>query len=917
MRKLSPTLLAIGLIAATPPVPTAKPLIGPWSPVMGAFCFPSGLRLVLQEDHTLPLVAVATVHQGGSGDDPAGAEGTAHLAEHLWFRTHRGESDVTDELERVGAAWNAFTEPDTTRFETVVPRAALPTVLRLEAARMSEGLASLTDADVAAERSIVVSEGNFGARPLASLLQAAISSAQFAPGHPYRWSPPSSASIGGISRETLVRWAETRWRPAETTVVVAGDFVVDGAWAAVNRLFPPQVLGLAADEPFHPGSCPVRLPAQRPEPALPVSTELVHVAAPVRQQTLVVSWALPGGLRTGEAEMHVLAAVLQPLAQYYVSRLVVDERADEAVSCAVYPRALATTLTCAVEVDTHRTPERVRRAISTAASDLRGDAAARVTYSEAFGAAWRAQQADWFGSSEALTSIGEGRTALVADYVHHTGSPTYTRDHMAWGDAVTGESIEALAKAWLKADRQVAVVLDPTPASVAVETGERALLAGPRGHGAVGPADAATLRARMGLPPLEERAEKTLPNGLRIAALRLAGAPILRVGLAYGGAERAAPNLAIHLLTELGTQVRFASGEDMKLRDANYLYGRAYTASLASGETTLVEVPAGNLENGLFMLRDRVRHERFETTTANHDAREVLDRVRAADDPYGLEDDAAWQVFAPGDERLASGVGSLVAAADAASPAAAAEWYAAFHQPANAAVVMVGDIDPVAAVARAEAWFADWKVKAPSAPPVARPAVVTRPGRMAIVLADPMRTSTTLTLRCATDATPGAERVLAERLEAAVYARIREQRGISYAVEGDRAEPLPGLHGIVVGTTVETDAVAEALRSILDEIGAVARGLDAAELDRARLRIATDLGHAGQPAWRIFTHVTDGTLEGSSWGWTDAATALAAVTAPEVTAAAASCSGHEVIVLRGPEAPIRAAVAAVGVATKP
>ena len=34
-------------------------------------------------------------------------------------------------------------------------------------------------------------------------------------------------------------------------------------------------------------------------------------------------------------------------------------------------------------------------------------------------------------------------------------------------------------------------------------------------------------------------------------------------------------------------------------------------------------------------------------------------------------------------------------------------------------------------------------------------------------------------------------------------------------------------------------------------------------------------------------------------------------------AAAASCSGHEVIVLRGPEAPIRAAVAAVGVATKP
>ena len=329
MRGMLPTFFTLLLLAATPPTPAIKPDTGAWKPQMAAFCFPSGIRFVFQEDHTTPFVSIATVHQGGAGADAPGGEGRAHLAEHLWFRADHDGVDVTEDLDRVGASWNAFTEPDVTRFEAVAPRAALPTLLRLEALRMTAGLSSVTDAEVAAERATVVAEGHLGARPIGSLLDVSIASALFAPGHPYgQPAATTTASLATLTREDLAGWAARQWRPSETTLVLMGDTTIENAWNSVNRLFPAEVLGLAPGEPYREGSCPVRLPKERPEPVRPISSALTHVSAPVNQQTLVVAWALPGGMRAGEAEMRIVADVLAALGQAYEDRLVADVSAE-------------------------------------------------------------------------------------------------------------------------------------------------------------------------------------------------------------------------------------------------------------------------------------------------------------------------------------------------------------------------------------------------------------------------------------------------------------------------------------------------------------------------------------------------------------------------------------------------------------
>ena len=141
---------------------------------MRDFCLPSELRVVLQEDRVQPLVSVTTLVDGGFAGDPKGQEGTAHLAEHLWFRTLHGGADTWAVLEGAGASFNAVTEAETTQFMVTAPRAALPVLLALEADRLGAGLASITPADVDIERNIVKNERILGTRPASEAVRAVL-----------------------------------------------------------------------------------------------------------------------------------------------------------------------------------------------------------------------------------------------------------------------------------------------------------------------------------------------------------------------------------------------------------------------------------------------------------------------------------------------------------------------------------------------------------------------------------------------------------------------------------------------------------------------------------------------------------------------------------------------------------------------
>ncbi len=66
--------------------PAATVSIGESPDKIGSIDLPSGMRIVIEEDRSKPVVAMITVINAGAADHPVGKEGLAHLVEHLTLR---------------------------------------------------------------------------------------------------------------------------------------------------------------------------------------------------------------------------------------------------------------------------------------------------------------------------------------------------------------------------------------------------------------------------------------------------------------------------------------------------------------------------------------------------------------------------------------------------------------------------------------------------------------------------------------------------------------------------------------------------------------------------------------------------------------------------------------------------------------
>src|SRR5262245_24266029 len=100
---------------------------------------PNGLRVILSEDHSTPIVHLAMWYHVGSKNERPGRTGFAHLFEHMMFK---GSKNVEPEshtsiIASVGGRSNAYTTEDETVFWQTLPAQYLPLAVWLEADRMA------------------------------------------------------------------------------------------------------------------------------------------------------------------------------------------------------------------------------------------------------------------------------------------------------------------------------------------------------------------------------------------------------------------------------------------------------------------------------------------------------------------------------------------------------------------------------------------------------------------------------------------------------------------------------------------------------------------------------------------------------------------------------------------------------------
>lgn len=102
------------------------------------YSLPNGLRVILAEDHSTPIVTINLWYNVGSANERAGRSGFAHLFEHMMFQgsAHVKKGEHFQLIERAGGTMNGTTNEDRTAYFETLPANRLNLGLWLEADRM-------------------------------------------------------------------------------------------------------------------------------------------------------------------------------------------------------------------------------------------------------------------------------------------------------------------------------------------------------------------------------------------------------------------------------------------------------------------------------------------------------------------------------------------------------------------------------------------------------------------------------------------------------------------------------------------------------------------------------------------------------------------------------------------------------------
>ncbi len=191
------------------------------------FVLPNGLRVILHEDHSVPVVTVNTWYHAGSGDERPGRTGFAHLFEHIMFMgsQHVPTGDFDRLLEAAGANNNGSTSEDRTNYYEEGPSNALPLMLWLDADRMGFLLPEITPEKVDVQRGVVQNERRQRVDNVPyGLAEENILQRLYPAGHPYSWPVIGyMADLQAATIEDVRAFFRTYYAPNNATMVIAGD----------------------------------------------------------------------------------------------------------------------------------------------------------------------------------------------------------------------------------------------------------------------------------------------------------------------------------------------------------------------------------------------------------------------------------------------------------------------------------------------------------------------------------------------------------------------------------------------------------------------------------------------------------------------------------------------------------------------
>lgn len=262
---------------------------------------PNGLKVILLENHRVPVVTFQVWYRVGARNEQWGKTGLSHMLEHMMFKGTAtvGPEEFSRIIQENGGNDNAFTSHDFTAYFENLSADRVPVAINLESDRMQNLL--LREKDFDTERMVVMEERRLRTEdnPQAYLLEQMKAAAfQISP---YHWPTIGwKEDIERFTLEDLKAYYKTYYNPLNAFLVVVGDFKKEDILPKIEKAFGSITKGAKPNQkkdidPPQPGERKIFVKKEAQLPFLLIGYHIPNLTEPDGYALEVIAGILSDG----------------------------------------------------------------------------------------------------------------------------------------------------------------------------------------------------------------------------------------------------------------------------------------------------------------------------------------------------------------------------------------------------------------------------------------------------------------------------------------------------------------------------------------------------------------------------------------------------------------------------------------------
>jgi len=772
----------------------------------------NGLRVILHEDKSTPIVAVNVWYHVGSKNEVPGRTGFAHLFEHMMFQGSKNyDNEYFRPLQEVGASLNGSTNTDRTNYYEVVPSNFLERALFMESDRMGGLLEAMTQDKLNNQRDVVKNERRqrYDNQPYGTAFEK-IASIMYPADHPYHWTTIGSLSdLTNASQDDVKAFFRKYYVPNNASLVIAGNFDPKQTKAWVEKYFGPIPTGGEITRP------------NPPTPKLEGEVRKTFEDS-VRLPRLYMVWHTVPMNHPDEAALDMLQFVLSSgRGSRLLSNLVYGKQIAQDASAGHGSREIAGQFSIVSTARPQKTLDEIEKEINVEIERVKNEPPTADELSRALNVI------------ESRTIFGmqtvQGKADQLNSYATFTGRPDGFQGDLDRYYKVTPADVQRVAKTYLNGNRLVMSFVpranraasqresvENAPTSSSEETGPGSDQSANLPKGGPDPSFA--------LPKIDKR---KLSNGLNVWFVRDSELPIISMNLVFNAGATADPQdragLASFTSSLLNTGTKTRSAVDVA-NDLQSIGATLFANSNWDSSNVAMQTLSKNLDKALGIYSDVVTNAGFpESEFQTLQRRSLIGFVQRKDNANAIANVVYSKLLYGKDHPYGKSLGGDETSVKALTRDQVQKFYATYYVPNNAVLIVSGDTDAKAMLPKLEAAFKDWKqadvpkIAVPGASTLANPGiyVVDKPGAAQSVIS----IGQVGVARDNPDYFPllVMNSILGGQFSARVNLNLRERKGYTYGARTSwsfRRGPGPFEASADVQTAVTKESVIEFMKEL-------------------------------------------------------------------------------------------------------